>query len=196
MAVVCGSTWSTPIAEPPLTMRDGASDDRVVGRVVKAHGLRGELVVEPRTDHVDARFTPGVVLSVRGRRVSGAQTLTVAAARRHGERLLVVVEEITDRDSAEALRTAELTAPPLAEAPDDPDEFHDHQLEGLAVMLADGTTVGTVTDVLHGAGGELLAVRRPEGGELLVPFVAAIVTQVDVPGGRLVLDPPEGLLED
>ena len=177
-------------------MTDSASDDRVVGRVVKAHGLRGELVIEPRTDHVDARFTPGVVLSVRGRRVSGAGQLTVIAARRHGERLLVTVEEITDRDTAEALRTAELTAPPLAEEPDDPDEFHDHQLEGLAVVLADDTPVGTVTDVLHGAGGELLAVRRPEGGEVLIPFVAAIVTQVDVPGGRLVLDPPEGLLED
>ena len=136
------------------------------------------------------------MLSVRGRRVSGAGQLTVIAARRHGERLLVTVEEITDRDTAEALRTAELTAPPLAEEPDDPDEFHDHQLEGLAVVLADDTPVGTVTDVLHGAGGELLAVRRPEGGEVLIPFVAAIVTQVDVPGGRLVLDPPEGLLED
>jgi 16S rRNA processing protein RimM len=175
---------------------DAAADDRVVGRVVKAHGLRGELVVEPRTDHVDARFRPGVVLSVRGRRVSGPGNLTVTAARRHGERLLVVVEEITDRDAAEALRTAELTAPPLDEEPDDPDEFHDHQLEGLAVVLADGTSVGTVTDVLHGAGGELLAVRRPDGGEALVPFVAAIVTEVDVTGGRLVLDPPEGLLED
>lgn len=175
---------------------DPVSDDRVVGRIVRAHGLRGELVVEPRTDNIDARFAPGVVLSVRGRRVSGPPSLTVTGARRHGDRLLVVVEEITDRDTAEALRTAELTAPPLAEEPDDPDEFHDHQLEGLAVVLADDTPVGTVTDVLHGAGGELLAVRRPDGGEVLIPFVAAIVTRVDVPGGRLVLDPPEGLLEE
>lgn len=171
------------------------SDERVVGRVVKAHGLRGELVVEPRTDHVDARFTPGVVLSVRGRRVSGAGQLTVIAARRHGERLLVTVEEITDRDTAEALRTAELTAPPLAEEPDDPDEFHDHQLEGLTAVLVDGTAVGTVTAVLHGAGGELLAIDRPGGEEALVPFVTAIVPEVDVAGGRLVLDPPEGLLD-
>lgn len=175
------------------------SDERVVGRVVKAHGLRGELVVEPRTDNVEARFAPGTVLSVRGPRVSrgvSGGSVTVAAARRHGDRLLVTVEKVGDRDAAEALRAAELTAPALDEAPADPDEFHDHQLEGLAVVLADGTTVGTVTAVLHGAGGELLAVERAEGGELLVPFVTAIVPEVDVAGGRLVLDPPEGLLEE
>ncbi|MEJ2890002.1 ribosome maturation factor RimM [Actinomycetospora aeridis] len=168
-------------------------DERVVGRVVRAHGLRGELVVEPRTDNIEARFAPGTVLSVRGSRVP---RVTVIGARRHGDRLLVTVEEVGDRDGAETLRSAELTAPALAEAPDDPDEFHDHQLEGLRVELADGTPVGTVTAVLHGAGGELLAVDRVEGGELLVPFVAAIVPVVDVAGGRLVLDPPEGLLEE
>jgi 16S rRNA processing protein RimM len=171
-----------------------ASDERVVGRVVRAHGLRGELVVEPRTDNVDARFAPGVVLSVRGRRVSGVSTLTVVAARRHGDRLLVTVEEVADRDAADALRTAELTAPALDEAPEDPDEFHDHQLEGLPAVLLDGTAVGTVGAVLHGAGGELLALDTP-GGEVLVPFVAAIVPEVDLAGGRVVLDPPEGLLE-
>jgi 16S rRNA processing protein RimM len=183
------------------------SDERVVGRVVKAHGLRGELVVEPRTDNIEARFAPGAVLSVRGSRTSGdaAQpsstrssrpgSLTVLAARRHGDRLLVTVEEVADRDGADALRTAELTAPALAGDLDDPDEFHDHQLEGLTAVLADGTTVGTVTAVVHGAGGELLAIARPGADEALVPFVAAIVPEVDLTRGRLVLDPPEGLLE-
>ncbi|MDD7964358.1 ribosome maturation factor RimM [Actinomycetospora lemnae] len=172
------------------------SDERVVGRVVKAHGLRGELVVEPRTDNVDARFAPGAVLSVRGSRASGIASLTVVAARRHGDRLLVTVEEVGDRDAAEALRTAQLTAPALDADPEDPDEFHDHQLEGLTAVLADGTAVGTVAAVLHGAGGELLAIERPDGGEALVPFVTAIVPEVDLAGGRLVLDPPEGLLEE
>jgi 16S rRNA processing protein RimM len=184
---------------------DPSGDERVVGRVVKAHGLRGELVVEPRTDNVEARFAPGTVLSVRGSRASGDPAkrsstppitqLTIGAARRHGDRLLVTVEEVGDRDTAEALRTAELTAPALAEAPDDPDEFHDHQLEGLTAVLADGTVVGTVTAVLHGAGGELLTIERPGADEALVPFVAAIVPEVDVAAGRLVLDPPEGLLD-
>jgi 16S rRNA processing protein RimM len=175
---------------------DPARDERVVGRVVRSHGLRGELVVEPRTDNVEVRFAPGVVLSVRGRTPSSPSSVTVVAARRHGDRLLVQVEEVADREGADALRTAELTAPALAEAPEDPDEFHDHQLEGLAVVLLDGTAVGTVTAVVHGAGGELLTVARPGRGELLVPFVTAIVPEVDLAGGRLVLDPPEGLLED
>ena len=172
-----------------------APDERVVGRVVKAHGLRGELVVEPRTDNVAARFAPGAVLSVRGSRVSRDRSLTVAAARPHGDRLLLTVEEVADRDGAEALRTAELTAPALDEDLDDPDEFHDHQLEGLTAVLADGTTVGTVSAVVHGAGGELLAIDRPGADEILVPFVAAIVPEVDLARGRLVLDPPDGLLE-
>ena len=171
-------------------------DERVVGRVLKAHGVRGEFVVEPRTDNIDARFAPGAVLSVRGRRASRVGSLTVTAARRHGDRVLVSVEEVADRDGVEALRGAELTAPALAEDLEDPDEFHDHQLEGLTAVLADGTAVGTVTAVVHGAGGELLAIARPGGGEALVPFVAAIVPEVDVAGGRLVLDPPEGLLDD
>jgi 16S rRNA processing protein RimM len=77
----------------------------------------------------------------------------------------------------------------------DDDEFHDHQLEGLRAELTDGSVVGTVTSVLHGAGGELLVVEPPGGGELLVPFVAAIVPTVDLAGGRVVLDPPEGLFD-
>lgn len=180
-----------------MTASDPPDDaDRVVGRVVKAHGLRGELVIEPRTDNVDARFAPGVVLRVSGRSAAVLPALTVSAARRHGDRLLVTVDEVADRDGADALRSALLTAPGLADAPEDPDEFHDHQLEGLAVALTDGAAVGTVTGVLHGAGNDLLVVDRADaGGELLVPFVAAIVVEVDVPGGRVVLDPPEGLLD-
>lgn len=172
-----------------------AGDQRVVGRVVKAHGLRGELVVEPRTDNVDARFAPGTVLRVTSRHAAPG-TLTVAAARHHSGRLLVTVDEVADREGADALRSALLTAEALAESPEDPDEFHDHQLEGLAVVLTDGTAVGTVTEVLHGAGGELLAVARPGASELLVPFVSAIVPEVDLAGGRVVLDPPEGLLDE
>lgn len=176
----------------------GARPERVVGRVVKAHGLRGELVVEPRTDNVAERFAPGVVLDVRARARAPEHppTVTVAAARGHADRLLVTVQEVADRDGADALRSALLTAPVLEAAPDDPDEFHDHQLEGLAAVLTDGTVLGSVVDVLHGGGGgELLVVARDGGGELLVPFVAAIVPEVDVAGGRVVLDPPEGLLD-
>ena len=170
-----------------------SGDLRVVGRVVKAHGLRGELVVEPSTDQADQRFAPGAVLQVSG--VPARSTLTVAAARWHSGRLLVTVDEVTDRDTAEALRRGVLRAAASEADIADDDEFHDHQLEGLRAELADGSVVGTVSSVLHGAGGELLVVEPPGGGELLVPFVAAIVPTVDLAGGRVVLDPPEGLFD-
>ncbi|GAA4847006.1 ribosome maturation factor RimM [Actinomycetospora corticicola] len=172
-----------------MAPRNDPSDLRVVGRVVKVHGLRGELVVEPSTDDVETRFAPGARL-----RLPDGGFLTIVGARWHSGRLLVSAEEVADRDAAERLRRAVLSAPPLEAAPDDPDEFHDHQLEGLRVELADGTVIGTVTAVDHGAGGETLVVDR-EGTELLVPFVLAIVPTVDVAGGRVVLDPPEGLLD-
>jgi 16S rRNA processing protein RimM len=79
---------------------------------------------------------------------------------------------------------------------DDPDEFYDHQLEGLRVRTVDGQDVGTVAEVLHTPGGELLAVRRDEGaGEVLVPFVTAIVPSVSLADNVIEIDPPEGLLE-
>jgi 16S rRNA processing protein RimM len=174
-------------------MADPSGDLRIVGRVVKAHGLRGELVVEPSTDNAEERFAPGVVLQVSGG--PGPRTLTITASRRHGERLLVTVDEVADRDTAEAMHRAVLQAEAADTDIDDPDEFHDHQLEGLRAELGDGTVIGTVTAVQHGAGGELLVLDGGAAGELLVPFVTAIVPTVDVAGGRVVLDPPDGLFD-
>jgi 16S rRNA processing protein RimM len=175
---------------------DGAAL-RMVGRVVKAHGIRGELVVDVRTDSAEQRFAVGAVLFVTSRDASVIRTLTVTAARPHSGRLLVYFDGIDSRDTAEALRGAVLCANPVDLPPiEDPDEFYDHQLEGLAVLTVTGAVVGTVREILHGAGGELLVVDRADGGEALVPFVREIVPEVDVPGGRVLLDPPPGLLDD
>jgi 16S rRNA processing protein RimM len=176
------------MAEPEL---------RMVGRIVKPHGIRGELVVDLRTDSADLRFAVGSVLFVTSRDGVVARSLTVTAARPHAGRLLVRFEGVADRDGADALRGVPLAAhvtdlPPI----EDPDEFYDHQLEGLAVHTVAGALVGTVREVLHGAGGELLVVDRDGGGEALVPFVHQIVPEVDVPGGRILLDPPPGLLDE
>ncbi|HET9877524.1 MAG TPA: ribosome maturation factor RimM, partial [Mycobacterium sp.] len=149
-----------------------------VGRVVKAHGITGEVVVEIRTDDPELRFAPGATLCAR--EPGGHQRdYLVEAVREHGARLLLRLAGVTDRRGAEELRgsvfvidSADL--PPIA----DPDTYYDHQLEGLRVRTTAGEEVGTVTEVLHTAAGELLAVRRAGGGELLVPFVAAIVTSV------------------
>jgi 16S rRNA processing protein RimM len=166
-----------------------------VGRVAKAHGVGGELAVDVHTDEPDARFVADAVLLAQ-LRDGTRRALTVISARRHGERLLVRFAEVPTRDVAEALRGALLLVD-VAELPpsEDPDEFYDHELEGLEARLADGTRVGTVLEVAHGPGGDLLVLKLDGGREALVPFVRAIVPEVDVPGRRVVLDPPEGLLD-
>ncbi|MEU6642308.1 ribosome maturation factor RimM [Saccharomonospora sp. NPDC046836] len=166
----------------------------VVGRVAKAHGIRGELTVDVRTDSPEERFAVGSVLTGQARDGSTAR-LTVAAARWHSGRLLMRFAEVPDRTTAEELRGVLLLGdtgdlPPI----EDPDEFYDHELEGLRAELGDGTVIGTVREVVHSPGGELLSIDR-DGGEVLVPFVRAIVPTVDVAGGRVVVDPPEGLLD-
>ena len=168
--------------------------DLVVGRVVKAHGVTGELVVDVRTDDPETRFAPGT--SLRARAKGGTERrFVVDTSRPHSGRLLVRLVGISDRDSADALRgtlflvdSADL--PPI----DDPDEFYDHQLEGMRVRTTAGADVGAVAEVLHTAAGELLSVRTGER-EVLVPFVGAIVTSVSLADQLIEIDPPEGLLE-
>jgi 16S rRNA processing protein RimM len=169
----------------------------VIGRIGRPHGVRGEVTVEVRTDDPDLRFVAGAVL-----RTDPAERgpLTVAARRWHNDVLLLTLEgpggEVFDsREAAETVRNTELLVD-VADLPEleDPDAFYDHQLVGLAARLADGSVLGEVTAVRH-EGADLLVVRRPDRGELLVPFVAAIVPTVDVDGGFVVVDPPEGLLE-
>ena len=160
----------------------------MVGRIGRAHGLKGELFVEPRTDEPERRFAVGQILR------TGTGSLTVADSRTHSGRLVVKFEEIADRTAAEASRGAELTCPvDPAEMPDDPDEFYDHQLAGLRVETTDGDVVGELERVLHGAAQDLLVIRKPDR-EVLFPFVRALVPEVDVAGGRIVIDDKPGLL--
>ena len=168
----------------------------VVGRVAKAHGVTGELVVDVRTDDPDERFAPGNTLHLKPSRGGGGRDVVVEAVRPHGGRLLVRLAGVSDRDAADALR-GNLFVVDSAELPpiEDPDEFYDHQLEGLAVRTLDGRAVGTIAEVLHTAGGELLAVRGADGAEVLVPFVGAIVTSVSLADGIVEIDPPDGLLD-
>lgn len=177
--------------------------DLVIGRVVKAHGVTGEVAVDVRTDDPESRFAPGRTLrglGVRARhdgsRRPAETDFVVESVRPHGSRLLLRLAGVADRDSADQLRGT-LFVVDASELPpiDDPDEFYDHQLEGLAVATADGRQVGTVAEVLHTAAGELLAVHDGEGAEKLVPFVSAIVTSVSLADRAIVIDPPDGLLE-
>ena len=161
----------------------------VVGRIGRAHGLRGEVFVEPRTDEPDRRFAVGNSL----RTPTGH--LTVAATRVHSGRLVVRFEELADRGAAEAARGTELVcAIDPAERPEDPEEFYDHQLVGLQVETTAGEPVGELVRIEHGAAQDLLVIGTTQG-EVLFPFVAALVPEVDVPGRRVVVDDRPGLLE-
>lgn len=170
----------------------------VVGRVVKSHGVRGELVVEVRTDSPEERFAPGTRLLGRIGKGNTARDreVTVEAARNHSGRLLVRLGGVGDRDAADALRGMLLLvdSDSLPE-PEDPDEFHDHQLVGLRVLDTAGAGLGEVTEVVHTPGGELLAIRLAGGTDALVPFVLEMVPEVDLAAGTCVIDPPEGLLD-
>lgn len=163
---------------------------RVVGRIGRPHGVRGEVTVQVRTDSPEERFTAGAQLGA-----GAGHTLTVDTVRPHAGHLLVRFAGVTDRAAAVELRGVLLTVE-IADLPgsDDPDEFYDHQLEGLTAVGPDGAELGTVREVMHAPASDLLVVKT-DRGEVLVPFVRAIVPEVDLPGGRVVLDPPAGLLD-
>jgi 16S rRNA processing protein RimM len=165
----------------------------VVGRIGRAHGIKGDVFVDVRTDDPDLRFAAGSVLHTDPAEVG---PLTVESARNHSGKLVVAFAGIADRNAAETLRGVRLVIdsedlPPT----DDPDEFHDHELVGLRVEFVDGALLGQVIEVVHGPAGDLLAVDRGEGRETLIPFLREFVPEVDVRAGRLVVTPPEGLLD-
>lgn len=173
----------------------------VVGRIGKPHGVRGEVTVEPRTDEPERRFATGAVLRTQTPHGSAPHgrdrpaALTVAATRWHQSRLLVTFEELADRDAAEAVRGLLLAVEvDPDERPEDPEEFYDHQLVGLHVVTSDGADVGEVAEVVHGPAQDLLSVTAADGREILVPFVAELVPEVDVPGGRVVVHDVPGLI--
>lgn len=168
---------------------DVAGDWVVVGRVGRAHGIRGDVAVDVRTDEPERRFAAGASL----RTATGH--LTVASSRMHSGRLLVRFEELTDRTQAEAARGTELTvAVDPGERPEDPEEYYDHQLVGLRVVTTEDEPVGELLRVEHHGAQDLLVIATPRG-EVLFPFVTALVPLVDLEAGRLVLDDAPGLLD-
>lgn len=162
----------------------------LIGRVIKSHGIKGELVVEPTTDEPEIRYAVGEVL--HGTQGKKEHTLTVKSVRVHKGRLLIFFEEIQDRTTADTLRGTQFFAPPL----DDPDDdgFYDHELEGLRV-IHNGADIGEVTGVTHGPAQSLLELTLDGGKEVLVPFVEEIVPDIDLEAGTCTITPPEGLLD-
>lgn len=160
----------------------------VVGRIGRAHGIRGELNVDIRTDEPERRFAPDSSV------ICGDRTLTVATARHHSGRLVVAFREIADRTAAEGLHGKILEAAiDPDDAPDDPDEFYDHQLVGLEAR-SDDMVVGTVTGIVHGPHQDTLTIDV-DGRDVFIPFVSALVPEVDVPGGFVTVNEISGLLD-
>jgi 16S rRNA processing protein RimM len=169
----------------------------LVGRIGKPHGIRGEVTIDVRSDEPERRFAPGSSLISRAPKGSAFpyERLTIESARWHQQVLLIAFDELTDRTAAEGARGTLLYATVAEdESPEDPDEYYDHQLVGLAVHDLEGRPLGTVSAVVHGGAQDLLTVRRPDGGDGLVPFVKALVPEVDVAGGRVVVADRPGLV--
>lgn len=180
-----------------MSTENEPTDTVVVGRIGRPHGVRGLVTVEVRTDDPEGRFAPGAVLLTEP---ADRGPLTVVDRRWHSGTLLLQLAGpdggVYDvRETVDGLRNTLLLVR-VADLPelDDPESYYDHQLVGLAARLPDGTVIGEVTAVRHEAQ-DLLVVRRAEGGDALIPFVTAIVPTVDVAGGFVVVDPPEGLLD-
>ncbi|MFF1528608.1 ribosome maturation factor RimM [Cellulomonas sp. NPDC058312] len=164
-----------------------------VARIGRAHGLRGEVALDLRTDDPAGRLPVGAVLPTGPH---GPGSLTVERTREAQGRWYVTFAEAADRTAAEALRGVELLVEVAEDdtTDDDEDAWYPHELAGLRAEHVDGRVLGEVVGLEHLPAHDALVVREPDGARTLVPFVRAIVPVVDVPGGRVVLDPPGGLL--
>ena len=162
------------------------ADPVLVGRVIRPRGLRGEVIVEPLSDH-PSRFEAGAELWL------GGNSLIVAKARPDKERWVLLFEGVTSRDEAEELRGGELVVDASSLPLLDDDRYYFHDLVGCCLEDSGGTRLGTVTGVVPGTPGWLEIDH--DGKTALVPMVRAFLREVDLEGNRIVIDPPAGLLE-
>ena len=163
-----------------------------VGRIARAHGIRGQVIVNPETDFPEERFRPGAEIYVE--RNGRVEALTVTTVRFQQGRPVIGIAGVETMNDAETLAGHELRVPveQLARLP--ADTHYRHDLIGCRVETQAGELVGTVKDVEGTLSGSRLVVAAARG-EVLVPLVAQICTAVDPAAKRIVINPPEGLLE-
>ena len=164
----------------------------LVGRVARPHGIRGQVIVNPETDFADQRFAEGATLWTRSPR--GDEQLIVTTARMQNGRPVIGFDGFATIEDVERLVGLELRVPESALRPLGAGTYYQHQLVGCLVETTTGERVGEVARVEGGAGGSLLAVTGRRG-EILIPFATAICVEVDVSARRILIDPPDGLLE-
>ncbi len=163
-----------------------------VGRIRKPHGLTGEVSVDVWTDFPE-RFAPGTSLLWRG--AAPERTLSLRGVRGHRDQLLLKFEGVDDVDAARALQGGELFVPVEDAHPAPEGFYYGHEVRGFSCEDADGRVLGVASGLERTPAGPMLSVDVGPGREALVPFVHPIVVAVDREGRRIVLDPPEGLLE-
>jgi 16S rRNA processing protein RimM len=173
----------------PSLARERSTMQLTVATLGRPHGLRGEIALDVRTDRPEDRFAVGTVLQTVPAAVG---PLTVLSTRVINGRWHATFAEIPDRTRAEEVRGVELVVE--AEVSDEEDAWYPHELVGLRAERPDGEVVGEVVGLEHLPAQDALVVLEPSGARTLVPFVRAIVPVVDVPGGRVVVDAPHGLL--
>jgi len=160
----------------------------VVGRIGRAHGVLGEATVQVRTDDPDVRFKVGAKLSL-----DNGKDLTIRSARWHNQILLLAFDGIIDRNQIEELRdqmiSAEVDITSLS-----PGEYHYQQLLGCQVFLQSDELIGEVDEIVKLPGQDLLSVAK-NGKKVLIPMVKKIIISIDVSAKKIVVDPPEGLLD-
>lgn len=171
-----------------------ANDDwLLVGYVARAHGNRAEVIVNPETDFAEDRFRPGTTLRVGGE-ANGVER-TIRAVRFHQGRPVLALEGVDTMDDAEALAGAALSVRAASLAPLPEGTFYRHDLVGCEVQDRTGRPIGRVVAVHGPLERSLLVVEDPAGGEVLIPLVEEICESVDPAARRIVVNPPEGLIE-
>ena len=164
-----------------------------VGRIARAHGIRGQVIVSLDTDFPEERFRPGAELFIE--RNGAIQTLTLTSVRFHRDRPVIGIAGVETMNDAEALAGCELRVPVDRLAPLPGGTFYRHDLIGCRVETPAGELVGTVENVEGTLSGSRLVVAAASRGEVLIPLVANICIAVDPAAKRIVIDPPDGLLE-
>jgi 16S rRNA processing protein RimM len=174
------------------------SQSTVIARIGKPHGLHGEVTVQLHTDEPERRLAVGTVIDTEATTGTGVpRALTVRSTRVHNGVWLVAFDEIPDRTGAESLRGTRLVVDgeDVLPADDEDDVFTEEQLRGLTVVDPAGSVLGEVGGLELGAAQDRLVILLPDGREAQVPFVTALVPEVDLESGRVVVDAPPGLLD-
>jgi 16S rRNA processing protein RimM len=160
----------------------------VVGRIGRAHGVLGEATIEVQTDDPDIRFQVGNKLTL-----DDGRQLTIRSSRWHNQILLLAFDGVGDRNQIEELRdqliSSDVDLGSLA-----PGEYHFQQLIGCEVFQQNGELIGAVDEIVKLPGQDLLSVSRA-GGQVLIPMVKQIIIEIDVLAKKIVVNPPEGLLD-